>query len=307
MQYDIIIIGGGPAGLSAALYAARAGQRTLVLEREIVGGQITTTSEIENFPGSIEDTSGFAIADRMKAQATQFGAEIKSAHVERVTLEGEWKQVLADGETYEARAVIIATGANPRRLGVENEEAFVGRGVGYCATCDAPFYAGLPVYVVGGGDSAFDEALYLAKMTAHVTIIYRGSTPRAAKILQDRARAAENVDVLLDSNVVELSGEQLLNRMVIENSKTGERTVVEGDFGLFIFVGYNPNTELVADQLKLDRGYIDADESTATDIPGVYAAGDVRKKAIRQVVTAVADGAVAAINAGKFIDEHYGH
>lgn len=305
MKYDIIIIGGGPAGLSAALYAARAGQRALVLEREVVGGQITTTSEIENFPGSIEDTSGFAIAERMKAQATQFGAQIKSAHVESLSLEGEWKQVVAGGQTYQARAVIIATGANPRKLGVDREAEFVGRGIGYCATCDAPFYAGLPVYVVGGGDSAFDEALYLAKMTAHVTIIYRGSTPRAAKILQERAQAAENVDVLLDSNVVELSGEQLLNHMVIENSKTGERTVVDGDFGLFIFVGYNPNTELVEGQLALDRGYIDADESTATSIPGVYAAGDVRKKAIRQVVTAVSDGAVAAINAGKYIDEHF--
>ncbi len=305
MEYDVIIIGGGPAGLSAGLYSARALKNTLIIESSAVGGQIMDTSEVQNLPGSVEDTSSFAIASRMEAQAREFGANIVMEEVEEVDFTGDWKVVRTNANEYKARAVIIATGSHPRKLGAPGEENFVGRGVGYCATCDGAFYTGLPVYVIGGGDSAFDEGLFLATMASKVTIVYRGDKPRAAQLLQERVANRENMEVVLNTNIVDLSGDVVLNRMVLENSVTGEQTVVEGDFGLFIFAGYQPNTQLFEDKLVLDRGYIGSDESTATEIPGVYAAGDVRRKSTRQVVTAISDGAVAAIAAGKYIDEHF--
>lgn len=303
MDYDVIIIGGGPAGLSAGLYSARALKKTLIIEQAAVGGQIMDTSEVQNLPGSVEDTSSFAIASRMEAQVREFGATIVMEEVVDVDLSGEWKLVRTTGNEYRARAIIIATGSHPRKLGAPGEESFVGRGVGYCATCDGAFYTGLPVYVIGGGDSAFDEGLFLSTIASKVTIVYRGDTPRAAKLLQERVANKDNMEVILNTNIVDLSGDAVLNRMVLENSKTGEKTVVEGDFGVFIFAGYQPNTQLFEDKLVLDRGYIGSDESTETEIPGVFAAGDVRRKSTRQVVTAIADGAVAAIAAGKYVDE----
>ncbi len=303
MDYDVIIIGGGPAGLSAGLYSARALKKTLIIEQAAVGGQIMDTSEVQNLPGSVEDTSSFAIASRMEAQVREFGATIVMEEVVDVDLSGEWKLVRTTGNEYRARAIIIATGSHPRKLGAPGEESFVGRGVGYCATCDGAFYTGLPVYVIGGGDSAFDEGLFLSTIASKVTIVYRGDTPRAAKLLQERVANKDNMEVILNTSIVDLSGDAVLNRMVLENSKTGEKTVVEGDFGVFIFAGYQPNTQLFEDKLVLDRGYIGSDESTATEIPGVFAAGDVRRKSTRQVVTAIADGAVAAIAAGKYVDE----
>lgn len=303
MDYDVIIIGGGPAGLSAGLYSARALKKTLIIEQAAVGGQIMDTSEVQNLPGSVEDTSSFAIASRMEAQVREFGATIVMDEVVDVDLSGEWKLVRTTGNEYRARAIIIATGSHPRKLGAPGEESFVGRGVGYCATCDGAFYTGLPVYVIGGGDSAFDEGLFLSTIASKVTIVYRGDTPRAAKLLQERVANKDNMEVILNTSIVDLSGDDVLNRMVLENSKTGEKTVVEGDFGVFIFAGYQPNTQLFEDKLVLDRGYIGSDESTATEIPGVFAAGDVRRKSTRQVVTAIADGAVAAIAAGKYVDE----
>lgn len=303
MDYDVIIIGGGPAGLSAGLYSARALKKTLIIEQAAVGGQIMDTSEVQNLPGSVEDTSSFAIASRMEAQVREFGATIVMDEVVDVDLSGEWKLVRTTGNEYRARAIIIATGSHPRKLGAPGEESFVGRGVGYCATCDGAFYTGLPVYVIGGGDSAFDEGLFLSTIASKVTIVYRGDTPRAAKLLQERVANKDNMEVILNTSIVDLSGDAVLNRMVLENSKTGEKTVVEGDFGVFIFAGYQPNTQLFEDKLVLDRGYIGSDESTATEIPGVFAAGDVRRKSTRQVVTAIADGAVAAIAAGKYVDE----
>lgn len=303
MDYDVIIIGGGPAGLSAGLYSARALKKTLIIEQAAVGGQIMDTSEVQNLPGSVEDTSSFAIASRMEAQVREFGATIVMEEVVDVDLSGEWKLVRTTGNEYRARAIIIATGSHPRKLGAPGEESFVGRGVGYCATCDGAFYTGLPVYVIGGGDSAFDEGLFLSTIASKVTIVYRGDTPRAAKLLQERVAHKDNMEVILNTSIVDLSGDAVLNRMVLENSKTGEKTVVEGDFGVFIFAGYQPNTQLFEDKLVLDRGYIGSDESTATEIPGVFAAGDVRRKSTRQVVTAIADGAVAAIAAGKYVDE----
>lgn len=305
MDYDVLIIGAGPAGLTAGLYASRAGQKTLILEKEAAGGQAATTAVIENYPGSIEDPSGLAMAERMRAQAEHFGAEIVLDEVESLDLDGEWKVAHCKNGTYRSRALIFATGANPRKVGIPGEEEFTGRGVGYCATCDGAFYADLPVYIVGGGDSAFDEGLFLANMCEKVTILYRGDKPRAAKNLQDRVANTPNMEVVLNTNVIEITGDMAMDRMVIENSKTGEKKEITGLFGLFIFAGYVPNTKLVEGKLELDHGYIKADETTKTNIPGVYAAGDVRSKGVRQVVTAVADGAVAAITAGKYVDEHY--
>lgn len=306
MDYDVLIIGAGPAGLSAGLYASRAGLRTLLIERGTAGGQVTTTAEIENYPGSIENPEGMAMADRMRQQAENFGAQMVMDDIRSLKLSGEWKIAEGENGSYRGRALIFATGANPKKLEIDGEEAFTGRGVGYCATCDGAFYAGLPVFVVGGGDSAYDEALFLSKLCSQVTILYRGDKPRAARALQDRVAAAKNIEVVLNTNVVEISGAETMNRIVIENSKTHVRQEITGDFGLFIFAGYHPNTELLAEQLELDGGYVVAGEDTKTSIPGVYVAGDVRKKPVRQVVTAVADGAVAAIHAGKYVEEHFG-
>lgn len=303
MNYDVIIVGGGPAGLSAALYAARAGLRTAVIEKEMPGGQVATTNRVENYPGSIADPSGMNLSERMKEQAEEFGATLISDEITALELEGTKKIAKGKKEEYAAPTLIFATGANPRKLGIPGEEEFIGRGVGYCATCDGAFFAGLPVYIVGGGDSAFDEGLFLATMCSKVTILYRGDTPRAAKVLQERVAAAENMEVRLNSNVVEISGDAAMNRIVIENSKTGEREEVTGDFGLFIFAGYVPNTKLLEGKIPLDKGYVHADpETMETEIAGFYAAGDVRNKVVRQVVTAVADGAIAAIRAGKYVE-----
>ncbi|MDY6147079.1 MAG: FAD-dependent oxidoreductase [Peptoniphilaceae bacterium] len=301
-MYDIIIVGGGPAGLSAALYAARANKKTLVIEREMIGGQIAQSANVENYPGGPEDASPLTLTARMKKQAEEFGAEFVLDEITALKLDGDPKIAVGNDASYEARALILATGAHPRKLGLPNEASLAGRGVGYCATCDGPFYQGLPVYVNGGGDSAFDEALYLATLASHVTIIYRGDTPRAAHLLQERVVEASNMDVMLNTTIESLHGENMLTSMQLKNQKTGEVQEITGDFGLFIYIGMVPNTQLVEGKLNLNHGYVDADESTATNIPGVYAAGDVRRKAVRQVATAVADGAVAAIAAGKYID-----
>lgn len=301
-MYDIIIVGGGPAGLSAALYAARANKKTLVIEREMIGGQIAQSANVENYPGGPEDASPLTLTARMKKQAEEFGAEFVLDEITALKLDGDPKIAVGNDASYEARALILATGAHPRKLGLPNEASLAGRGVGYCATCDGPFYQELPVYVNGGGDSAFDEALYLATLASHVTIIYRGDTPRAAHLLQERVAEASNMDVMLNTTIESLHGENMLTSMQLKNQKTGEVQEITGDFGLFIYIGMVPNTQLVEGKLNLDHGYVDADESTVTNIPGVYAAGDVRRKAVRQVATAVADGAVAAIAAGKYID-----
>ena len=301
-MYDIIIVGGGPAGLSAALYAARANKKTLVIEREMIGGQIAQSANVENYPGGPEDASPLTLTARMKKQAEEFGAEFVLDEITALKLDGDPKIAVGNDASYEARALILATGAHPRKLGLPNEASLAGRGVGYCATCDGPFDQGLPVYVNGGGDSAFDEALYLATLASHVTIIYRGDTPRAAHLLQERVAEASNMDVMLNTTIESLHGENMLTSMQLKNQKTDEVQEITGDFGLFIYIGMVPNTQLVEGKLDLNHGYVDADESTVTNIPGVYAAGDVRRKAVRQVATAVADGAVAAIAAGKYID-----
>jgi thioredoxin reductase (NADPH) len=307
-MYDVIILGGGPAGLSAALYAGRARLSALLLEKGALGGQIVQSPEIENYPGSLPQESGESLIARLSAQAERFGAERIVDTITEVSLAGETKVLTGAKDSYRCRALIVTTGAAPVQIGCPGEPEFVGQGVSYCATCDAPFFEGLHVYVVGGGDSAVEEALYLTRFARRVTLIHRRDALRAAKCIQERAFAEPKLSFILDSVVTDLRGDGLLERMTLRNVKTGALTTVtadesDGTFGLFVFIGLRPASDLFAGKLDMEDGYILTDESMATNIPGVFAAGDVRKKALRQVVTAVADGAVAAVFAEKYIEE----
>ena len=309
-MYDIVIIGAGPAGLSAGLYAARAGMKTLIVEKETIGGQIALTMNVDNYPGIMNSPTGPELTDVMLKQAMEFGAEKLSAEIIELDLSSKIKKIKTDKVTLEAKAVIIATGANPRKLGIPGEEEFTGKGVAYCATCDGPFYSGLEVYVIGGGDAALEEALFLTKFARKVTVVYRGPKMRAARTIQDKVFAHEKIEVILNSEIKEIKGAMGVTQMTMVNNKTGETTLVEptngdSDFGVFIFIGYVPNTSLVSDQLEMDGGYIVTDDEMATSIEGVYASGDVRRKSVRQVVTATSDGAIAAINASKYIENNF--
>lgn len=304
---DVIIIGAGPAGLSAALYSARAGLDTLIIEKEAIGGQIALTTSVDNYPGDNSSPTGPDLSDKMLKQAMDFGAERVFAEVKSLELEGEVKKVVTDDKTYETKTVILAMGANPRKLGIPGEKEFTGRGVAYCATCDAPFYTGLEIYVIGGGDAAVEEAIYLTKFARKVKIVYRGNKLRAAKTIQDKARANDKIEIIYNSEIKEIQGEMGVNKMKMVNNQTNEITIVEptdgdSDYGVFIFIGYIPNTSLVECIIDLTDGYITTDEDMKTQIPGVFACGDVRKKTVRQVVTAVSDGAIAAISANKYIE-----
>ena len=300
--YDIIIIGGGPAGLSAAIYAGRAKLSTLIIESNTEGGQIVTTSEIENYPGCVADESGQTLISRMIEQAEHFGARFVRDQVISVDLNSDPKLVACFGEDYYARAVIIATGAEPAKIGCPGEEKFTGMGVSYCATCDAAFFEGLPVYVVGGGDAAVEEALYLTKFASDVTIIHRRDELRAAKSIQEKAFANPKIHFAWITVVEELRGEELMDSMVLKNVKDGSLKEITGEFGLFVFVGFRPNSGLFEGLLDMEKGYIRTDDNMQTSVPGVFAAGDIRVKSLRQVVTAVADGAIAAVSAEKYID-----
>lgn len=305
-QYDVIILGAGPAGLTAGLYAGRSRLRTLLIEKGQDGGQIALTDEIENYPGqNLEGESGRTLVERMAAQAAKFGVERCSDTIQSVALDGSMKHLTGRKGEYEARCVIIATGAAARPIGCENEEKFTGRGISYCATCDGFFFEGLEVYVVGGGDSAVEEAIYLTRFARKVTIIHRRDTLRAAKSIQEKAFANPKISFLWDSVVTKVDGKGLLSSMTIRNVKTGEETVLEADkndgtFGLFGFIGHRPNTQLFEGALEMQNGYLVTDSEMHTSLPGVFAAGDVRVKSLRQVVTAAADGAIAAVQA-----EHY--
>ncbi|NMA94313.1 MAG: thioredoxin-disulfide reductase [Clostridiales bacterium] len=308
-QYDIVIIGAGPAGLAAGLYAGRAKMKTLIIEKEKDGGQIAQTAEIENYPGSLEVESGPSLILRFSDQAERFGCEKVYDTVESVELEGPVKKVNCSKESYEAKAVIVCPGASPTKIGCPGEEEFTGKGVSYCATCDAALFEDFEVFVVGGGDSAVEEAIYLTKFARKVTIIHRRDELRAAKSIQEKAFRTEGLHFMWNSVVKELSGDGLLSRMVVEDTKTGERREVladeeDGFFGVFVFIGQRPNTEIFEGILDMERGYLKTDDDMYTNIPGVYAAGDCRVKSLRQVVTAAADGAIAAWQAARYIDEN---
>lgn len=304
--YDMIVLGAGPAGLTAGLYGGRGRRSVLIIEKGQDGGQIATTSELENYPGQLlEGETGPSLVARMAEQAAKFGCERASDEIKAVDLAGEIKKLTGSKGEYLCKALIIATGAHPRLIGCKNEEEFRGRGVSYCATCDAAFFEGLQVYVVGGGDAAVEEALYLTKFARKVTIIHRRDELRAAKSIQEKAFANPNIDFMWDTVVESVGGEELLSRMTVKNTKTGEITTIEADaedgiFGLFGFVGLLPDSDLFSGMINMENGYILTDEDMRTSLPGVFAAGDVRKKSLRQVITAAADGAIAAMQA-----EHY--
>ncbi len=307
--YDVVIIGAGPAGLSAGLYAGRARLDTLIVEKQKDGGQIVITSEIENYPGCLEEETGPSLIDRMVKQTEKFGVEKVLDTITDIELEGDVKVLKGLHDEYRAKSVIIAAGAHPVPIGCKGERELSGKGVSYCATCDAAFFEDFDVYVVGGGDSAVEEALYLTKFARRVTIIHRRDELRAAKSIQEKAFANDKVEFLWNSVVEEIKGDGLVESMVIKNTKTGELTEIEaneedGTFGIFVFIGFKPNSELFAGKVKMDeRGYILTNDDMETDLPGVYAAGDIRQKSLRQVVTAAADGAIAAVQAGKYIEE----
>jgi len=307
--YDVIIIGGGPAGLAAALYAGRARLDTLMIEKLVEGGQIVTTDEIENYPGSIEHDSGPKLIERMVAQAAKFGTTTIKEKVVEVDLKGDTKTITTTGGSYKSRAVIIATGANPRPIGCPGEKRLTGMGVSYCATCDGAFFEDMDIYVVGGGDSAVEEALFLTRFGRKVTIIHRRDELRAAKYLQEKAKEHPKIDFIWNSTVVEIKGEDVVEAMVIEDTKTGEKREIvaneeDGTFGIFVFVGLVPNSGIFEGIVDMDGGYILTNDNMETNVPGVFAAGDIRVKTLRQVVTAAADGAIAAVMADRYISGH---
>ena len=305
--YDVIVLGAGPAGLTAGLYSGRARLSTLVIEKGQDGGQIAITNEIENYPGQVEGDSGPSLIARMTKQCEHFGVERVSDMIKEVELTGPVKKLIGVKGEYEAKCVIIATGAFPRPIGCKNEGKFVGKGISFCATCDASFFEDLEVYVVGGGDAAVEEAMYLTKFARKVTIIHRRDELRAAKSIQEKAFKNEKLHFMWNTVVDEVDGEDdILSKMIVKNTKTGELTTIEADeddglFGLFGFIGLLPKSDLFEGVIDMDKGYIKTDDNMHTNVEGVYAAGDIRVKSLRQVVTAAADGAIAAMQAEKYI------
>ena len=292
--YDVLILGGGPAGYSAALYTARAGLDTLVMEKICPGGQMATTDIIDNYPGFDAGIDGIELGMKMAAGAERFGAKSAYAEITEVDLAPAIKRVVTTDGVYFGKTVIIATGASPRPLGLEGEQALIGRGVHYCAHCDGRFYKGKTVMVVGGGNSAASDALYLSGLAEKVIVVHRRDTLRATKIYHAPLMRAENVEFYWNSKISGLIADMRLGAVKVTDLASGQEREVNID-GLFVSIGRQPATELFAEQLALDaHGYIVADESTKTSIDGVFAAGDVRTKELRQVVTAAADGAVAA-------------
>ncbi|EOC99624.1 thioredoxin-disulfide reductase [Caldisalinibacter kiritimatiensis] len=309
--YDVVIIGAGPAGLSAGIYAGRATLKTLIIEKQRTGGQIVTTNEVENYPGSIREATGPTLIARMVEQAEEFGAERISDDITEVDFSDKIKVVRGQKGEYKAKSVIIATGAKPRLLNCPGEKELTGKGVSYCATCDGAFFTDFDVYVIGGGDAAVEEALFLTKFARKVTIVHRRDQLRAAKLIQEKAFKNEKIDFIWNSEVKEIKGNGLVEAMVLRNRETGEETEIvaneeDGTFGIFIFIGYMPQTEVFKDVIAMDeRGYIIADDNMKTNVEGVFVAGDCRVKPLRQVVTAAADGAIAAVQAEKYIDNNF--
>lgn len=298
-KYDVIVIGGGPAGYTAALYCARAGFSTLVLEMLSAGGQMATTSQVENYPG-FASIDGFELGMKMQSGAEQFGAVSEFAEVQSVALEEKPKRIVTSSGTFLADAVVLATGAQPRKYGLEHEAELVGRGVSYCATCDGMFYRDKVVAIAGGGNSAAEDALVLSKLCKKVYLIHRRDTLRATKSYQKPLEDAENIEFIWNAEILRLQYDKTVTGLVLRDKVTGAESALACD-GLFVAIGRTPNTALLQGQLELDAGgYIPADETTRAAIPGVFAAGDVRTKPLRQIVTAAADGAVAS----KFVEAY---
>lgn len=300
--YDLAIIGGGPAGLSAGLYGARARLKTLLIERGLFGGQAATTDHIANYPGFPEGVGGAELAERMSQQAQAFGLETVFGEVTGVKNDGGLKMIDLSGTNYTARTLIIATGSEPSQLGVPGEAEFRGKGVSYCATCDGAFFRNKDIVVVGGGDAAVEEGIYLTRFARQVTIVHRRDKFRATQVVQEHAFANPKIKLIWNAVVEEIKGGQVVEAVKLRDTVKGTTQEIPAS-GVFIYVGTKPNTAFLGDLLQLDdRGYIPADERMHTSAPGIFAAGDVRRKDLRQVVTAVSDGAIAAVEAEKYVE-----
>ena len=307
--YDIIILGGGCAGLTAGIYAGRAKLRTMIIEKIQVGGQAYTTDEIENYPG-FKQITGPELMERIEEQVKAFDCELLIADVTKVNLIPTIKQVYTTKGMYQSKTVVLATGGVPRKLGFEGEETFRGKGIGYCATCDGFFFRGKDIFVIGGGDSAAKEALYLTRFGKRVIMLVRKGQFRCEKILADQVLSHPKIEVKFHTEIVKAYGGQTLQGAVFKNNQTGELieyqvSKEDGKFGIFVFVGYEPATWLFRDQIEMDEnGYVLANENTETNLPGVFAAGDLRSKTLRQLITAAADGAVAVTKAEEYITKY---
>jgi len=300
--YDVTIIGGGPAGLTAGIYAARAALKTLLIEKGMTGGLAASTEFIENYPGFDEGVGGPELMMQLDAQARRFGTELQSITAESIEAGDGYFTIHTDEEDITTKTIILATGAQPQKLNIPGEEEFHGRGVSYCATCDGAFFKDKEVAVIGGGDSALEEALYLTKFASKVHILHRRGELRATKILQQRALEHEKIVLHWHSTVERISGEATVNEIIVKDVRSGATTPLAVQ-GIFVYVGTRPVSELVAGLINLnEQGYIITDENMHTSKPGIFAAGDIRQKTLRQVVTAVADGAIAAVEAEKYID-----
>ena len=300
-DYDLIIIGAGPAGLTAGIYAARARMKVLLLEKTAPGGQILITDWIENYPGFPEGISGYDLSEKMKTQAESLGLKIESAEVHSLNLSGKAKEIILKDSTVTSKSLIIASGASPRKLGI-GEDKFFGKGVSFCATCDGPFFRDKTVVAVGGGDTAIQESIFLTKFAKKVHLIHRRDELRAAKILQERAFKNEKIEFAWDSVVTGIEGFFGVEGVTVKNLKTGEEKNIKAN-GCFIWVGILPNTSFLNSSLKTDEfGFIMADAKMQTSVPGVFAAGDVRDTPLRQIATAVGDAAIAAISAEHYIE-----
>jgi thioredoxin reductase (NADPH) len=302
MIYDVIIIGGGPSGMSAAIYASRSRLKTLLIEKNICGGQIIMTDLIENYPGFTEGINGFDLAMKFEMQTRNFGTEI--IHDEVIDIkDGLIKKLTTKNLVYKTRSVIIATGTTLKKMMISGESDFIGKGVSFCATCDAPFYKNKNILVIGGGDSAIQEAIYLSKFAKNVTIVHRGSKLKATKILQERMALHLNISVIYDSVLKEIFGRSIVEKVKIINVNSNENKDLNVD-GIFVFIGVIPNSLLFL-KIITDRdraGYILTDENMCTSIPGIFACGDIRKKQLRQVITAVSDGAQASASAQRYLE-----
>ncbi len=304
-EYDLIILGGGPAGLTAGLYAARARLRTLLIEKAVPGGQIATTTLVENFPGFPEGVMGPDLAERMQQQAESFGLETTYDEVTGVELTDVLKRVKTLEGDYLAKALIIATGADAVKLGVPGEDKLIGKGVSYCATCDGAFFKDQVIAVVGGGDSALDEGLFLTRFGSKVIVIHRRDQLRASKVLQERAFANPKMKFVWDSVVEEVIGDDEVKALRLRNVKTGESSLLDVS-GVFVYIGHHPNTAPFKGLVSLDeRGYVITTDKMETSVPGVFVGGDVRVNSARQAITAAGDGATAALTAEKYIAEHF--
>jgi thioredoxin reductase (NADPH) len=297
---DLVIVGAGPAGMTAAIYASRAQLKFVFLEKYFAGGQITNTYEIENYPG-IKTASGFDLTTMFREHVEHFGVEIKAEDVIDVEIEETVKKIITSVNTYETKTVIFAMGATWKKLGVPGEEEFSGRGVSYCATCDGAFYRNKNTLVVGGGDVAVEDAIYLARMCEKVYLVHRRDELRAVKVLQEKLFDTPNIEMIWDSGLEEIKGDQFVNQAIVKNIKTGEIREIDVD-GVFIAVGSDPNTKFLEGKVAMDRGgYIATGENCMTNIKGVFAAGDLRQKSLRQVITACGDGATAVFGAERYV------